>query len=308
VGGSRSCLWFRASRWLVGLQLVSLSVTAQGAPGNSESPSEKKASAEVSEPDAKQTEPSERELPSPPRYWQSGKIRPFVSGQVLVGFPTGASLFAGYGRPRWIWAGAEATVFTTTGFTAIAAGLRAEALLINGLIRARRTWAYRRRLVPEMESYETDDFLSGGAERAHYSSVDAWLWGVIPAGPTLGIWAARGVHHLDVPSGSALFSEMVRTPLSSSRALLLQGLWFLKLANDKLMLGPAVDAVLTPDRRNLLRVGGGGAYAFGAHLDLRVVVTLPVNSQDRLGLVSTAYGAVALRWTGATGEASPGFL
>src|SRR5277367_2587569 len=65
---------------------------------------------------------------APPPYWSAGEVRPFVALDAEAGAHVRAIASAGYGRPHWLWAGAEAAAFATLDFTALYAGIRADLL------------------------------------------------------------------------------------------------------------------------------------------------------------------------------------
>ena len=71
------------------------------------------------------------ELPPEPPYWSQGEPRPFLALDAEAGAHLRAIVSAGYGKPHWLWGGAEAYAFETLDFGALYAGLRASLLVAD---------------------------------------------------------------------------------------------------------------------------------------------------------------------------------
>lgn len=258
----------------------------------------------LSTPSAAQLDDDEHEA----GYWENGEERWFASGSVALGALNTAELNLGYGRPHWLWAGVKAYALTTFDFGAIGIGPQLDLLIANALFRVRRTWSYANREPLQADSYSEAQLTDPSLPRAQYTALDANIWGYVPAGPTLGLWGIRGVYLPNFPETGALFSEFLRMTLNENRALMPRLIWWFKLLDDSLLIGPASDMVLTPERPVLVRVGGSAVYSFGPHLQLQLLLTVPVTSPDELGWFSQSWGTGRLQWTWASQEATPSLL
>lgn len=255
---------------------------------------------------AEASEPSEEKSLG---YWGDQPARPFVSGEVAVGAMNVVEVAAGYGKPHFLWAGVKADGIVTTDFASTSAGLRLNGLLLNAYAGVRRTVAFSHRFPVVKEAYTKEDIKDDGQPRLRYTSFDGVLSGVVPAGPIVGFWGARGVWMLDAPSGQAVFSEFFRYTAHEPRAFLVHTAWWWRFMNDALLVGPAADLAATPGRDPVVRVGGSVLVALGPHLSCDVIGTFPVSSPDpALGALFQAWGTAVLRWRWATGDPHPAFF
>lgn len=242
-------------------------------------------------------------------YWGDQPSRWHLSSELSAGAPMIANVAFGYGKPHWIWGGLGAQALTTSEFGAVRGGLHLHLLLANLSLQLRRTFAYERRFPVIADAYDDPDLKETSRPSSHYTSLDGSLHGVIPVGPTVGIWLVYGELVLDVPAGAAVFSEFLRAVLNEPAGLQPQLGWYYRLFDDRLLIGPAVDLVLTPGRDPVLRVGGGAFYTFGDHLSVEVLGTLPVASPDPdFDVFLQSWGIARVKWKWATGEPEPGFF
>lgn len=240
-------------------------------------------------------------------YWDAGEIRPFLSGQVQVGALNRVIVAAGYGRPHYFWGGVEVQALSTTEFAAVYSGLRLELLAVNLTVGARHSWAYNRHLATPQAVFDDASIHDATRPKTSYGSLDASLWGYIPAGPTFGYWEVNEVWIPAKSANDAIFEEYTRFTLVDDNATMFRGGWSLWLFDERMFFGPAFDLVLTPQRDPLLRVGGNLAYAFTEHLALMANFTVPVNSPDTIDWFTQSWGIARLTYKWATGEAHPAF-
>jgi hypothetical protein len=248
--------------------------------------------------------------PAPPyTYWAEQVPRYFVSADVAVGAFNRARLAVGYGRPYFIWGGLEVQAATTTEFGTVLIGPRFDALLVNVSFDVRGSFAYAREQPLRRASYASFDAEGTPGVPNHYGSLDAWLWGYVPTGPLplLGYWEVGATYLLADPAPYAVFEEYMRFTLNGRAALMARSLISVKLVGERLLIGPAVDVVLSPERAALLRVGGGASYQFTPHLALSVLLTVPVISPDALDWYTQSWGIGRLSYSWASGEPRPGW-
>jgi hypothetical protein len=256
---------------------------------------------------------SEGEKPSPTSdeswgYWGDQTARLHLGTEAYLGAIAGGQAQLAYGKPHFFWAGMTAGALSSPEFVAFSAGPQLNLLLINLALRVRRTESFVRHFPVRTANYRERDLTNSAQPRARYSSLDGALWGVIPAGPTLGLWGALGSVILDYPSGDALFTEYYRYTIQRPQVLLGQLAWWWRLLDDRLLVGPALDVVASPGRDALLRAGGSLFLQLGDNLSFEQWGSLPVKSPDpKLDWITQAWGTARFKWRWASGEPTPGF-
>ena len=236
------------------------------------------------------------------KYWQEQKPRAFVSFDTRLGAFGQVRSIIGYGKPFWTFTGLEVFAGSTAEFAAWSIGPRLDLLAINASFDFRRTHAYTRERPLVAESYSTLEKVPRTPHPNRYSSLDGWLWGYLPAGPILTYWELGGVYLLDAPSSRAVFEEYYRFTIHRRTALSLRTLIWLSLLESSFNIGPAIDAVVTPGRDALLRVGGSVFLRFTEHLKCQLALTVPISSPDELDWFTQSWGSLNLGYTFATGE------
>ena len=256
-------------------------------------------------------EPAAADVRKPPpyTYWAEQTSRWFVSADVAVGAFNRGRVSIGYGKPYWTWFGLEFQAATTSEFGTLLFGPRIDALLVNASLDLRGTFAYAREQPLRAESYGSFELEGTPGVKNEYGSLDAWIWGYVPAGPVplVGYWEVGGTYLLSDPSPYAVFEEYMRYTMNGRTALMLRAVLSVKLFSDRLLLGPAVDGVLSPERSGVLRVGGAASYQFTPHLALNLLLTVPVVSPDSLDWYTQSWGIGRLSYAWASGEPRPGW-
>lgn len=241
-------------------------------------------------------------------YWQYAEPRLFAWTKLGLGVANSAQLFLGYGRPNWTWVGLSAGTVVTGEFVSFSGGPQFELLFANAFVRVRHVRTFSRRQPEPARHYERADLRDDARPRSFYTSLSGSLYGYLPAGRFLGMWVFNADYVLGFPDDAALFNEFFRYTMNHERLLMPQLVWWLKLAQDRLMLGPAADVTLTPNRPTLLRAGGSIVWRMGPHLQAQAWLTFPVNSRDSVGWLLPAWGTARIQWNWASEETKPGLL
>lgn len=239
-------------------------------------------------------------------YWRGARSRPFFSGEVALGAYSRMDLVLGYGKPFWRYVGLNYHMGSTPQFVDFYVGPRLELLGINAVVSFRETWAYRRKQ-PTHAALGTDPFTVKSDVPNRYQSVDAWLWGYLPAGPVLGFWEVAAVHAFNQPDSHALFEEFFFTYLGRKTGIMGKLHVYLQLLRNSIQLGPALDAVFSPGRDPLLRLGAGAAWRLTRHLSAAAIITFPVVQPDEVPWTYQYWGTARINYAFATGETRPGF-
>lgn len=254
-------------------------------------------------------EPREAEpVKSPSDYWKHQSVRAFLAVDVAIGAFNRVRVQAGYGRPNWSWMGVLAEGASTTEFGAVLGAVRADFLAVNLQLDVRGTWSYVRRQPALAAVYADADFTASGAPANHYGSFDAFIWGYVPVGPTLGYWEVGSVLLLHDVEERATFEEYIRLTMNGRFAAMVRAAYWLRLVERRLFVGPAADFVVSPERDILVRVGASASYQFTPHLGLSALWTVPVVGPDPdLDWFTQSWGILRLTWCWATGEPRPGW-
>lgn len=242
-----------------------------------------------------------------PGYWEQGPARPFVALQPVAG-PGYAKLTAqaGWGRPRWLWAGAETYAFASPSFTAVYGGVVLDLLAVSLRTGVRRTRSLDHRLVPASAAHSMDELDNAGARAAAYTTLELELSGGIPAPGGFVLWDLEGYRLVGLPAGVDVYEEMLK--VAARPPLLAAGRLGYLLALGRggwLKAGALADGTATFGRGTIVRAGPLATVALSDHLDLLVLTAVPLRSPDSLGLLGGMYGTVRLRWTWASGEGLP---
>lgn len=234
-------------------------------------------------------------------FWKNQRARWFVAPQLSSGALQAARVAVGRGRPEWVWGGASGNAVLTTDFASLSLGPQINWLGINALVRYERIWPHVRRMAAVAPRYERSSFRDREQAAAHSSNLHGSIWGFVPAGPTLGLWGITVQHFLHQPDKRAIFSETLRFTVERPWAYMPQLAWWRQWQDGRYLIGPAADAVLSPGRPGLWRLGAAAVLKFSHHLSLEAWLTLPVSSPDKISWLTQSWGSVHLRWVTATG-------
>lgn len=236
-----------------------------------------------------------------PRSWSEGPARPFLSTRLDGGLYARAIGAAGWGKPHWMWAGAQGYALTSRDYAAAAFGLRANLLVADLEVDLRRSRPWRHRFLDPLAEHRSSELDAGTRGRAEVTSLDVDLSGVVPTPGGLALWEVMWVRALDAPGGAQLYEEWNRV-VQGRDGILFRALWMAGLLGDRLRIGPLGEGVALPGRGAAVwRVGGAGSWKITPRLDVTGFIAFPVASPDRLDFMDALNGSLALRWTWATG-------
>jgi hypothetical protein len=241
------------------------------------------------------------EVPPEPPYWSQGQARPFLALDAEAGAHLRFIASIGYGKPHWLWGGAEAYAFETLDFGALYAGVRASLLVADLQLGVRRVFSRTHGAVAAAPSHELAEFES--APNLDYTTLTADLSGGLPAPGGYAIYEVEALHVTDLAQGQEILEEWDH--VVTSHSLLAVRLGYL-YEWKRLKIGPMGDLTASFGRGDTIRVGGVASYTLTNHLDIAGLLLIPVQSPDDLGFKGT-FGSIRLRWQWATGESRPGF-
>jgi hypothetical protein len=241
------------------------------------------------------------EIPAEAPYWSQGQARPFLALDAEAGAHLRAIASVGYGKPHWLWGGAEAYAFETLDFGALYAGVRASLLVADLQLGVRRVFSRTHGSLPAAPSHSLAAF--EGAPDLDYTTLTADLSGGLPVPGGYAIYEFEALHATDLAQGQELLEEWDHVVTGGS--LVAGRLGYLYVWN-RLKIGPMGDLTGTFGRGDTIRVGGVASFTLTNHLDIAGLLLIPVQSPDDLGFKGT-FGSIRLRWQWATGECRPGF-
>lgn len=254
--------------------------------------------------DAPHGDSPKSETPAP--YWSGGSARPFISGRAIPGFGYGRfALTTGYGRPHWLWAGAEGLATLTPMYTAVQAGLHASLVVVDLMLTIRRTYAFDHTLIPMADSLGSADLNQPGQPAAKSTVIDASLWGLVPYGRWLLTWDLTYVRPLGQASSMLLYEEIQRAVIASEGVVTLKlGPMVNLSASGQVYAGVLAEHLSLLGRNDSLvfRLGPNVWIELSRHWNLFGYCTWPVHGPDHLGAWSGMYGAGGFLYRFATGE------
>lgn len=243
------------------------------------------------------------EPPTPsesPYHWDRGRARLAVSTRLDLGLIGRAQLHVGYGRPYWIWVGAEVHALTTTEMGALYLGVRASSPVLEISVGYRLNAAYYRGPLGEQEHYSDAD-LEATEAPSRYRAVDLDLYGIVP------------LRRVFIPI------ELAATYLPSAQPRYEE--WFRMVATGGWIVAVRAAPLFTFDARRRHRVGVLGEFLFDSGrsattirlgpayqfaitpvVDLYLVGTFAAKSPDSLSTWNDLWGTASLRWRWASGD------
>ena len=247
------------------------------------------------------------EMASPAPYWSFGPARPFLSGRAIPGLGYGRfALTIGYGKPHWMWAGAEALATLTPIYSALQAGLHMSAVLADIMLTVRRTYAFGHTLIPMADSVGSADLKQAEQPTAKSTVIDASLWGLLPYGRWLLTWELTYVRPLGQSTSLLLYEEIQRAVIASDGVVTSKlGPMVNLSAAGQIYVGVLAEHLSLLGRTDSLvfRIGPNVWVQLSNHWDLFGYCSWPVHGPDHLGAWSGMYGAGGFMYRFATGEA-----
>jgi len=254
--------------------------------------------------DAPHGDPPKLDTPAP--SWSEGSARPFISGRAIPGFGYGRfALTAGYGKPHWLWAGAEGIATVTPMYAAVQAGLHVSAVVVDLMITVRRTYAFDHTLIPTADSLDSADLKQANQPAVKSTVIDASLWGFVPYGRWLLTWELTYVRPLGQDSSMLLYEEVQRAVIASDGVVTSKlGPMMNLSASGQVYVGVLAEHLSLLGRRDSLvfRIGPNVWIQLSRQWNLFGYCTWPVQGPDHLGAWSGMYGAGGFLYRFATGE------
>ncbi|HSM92781.1 MAG TPA: hypothetical protein VLT47_07800 [Anaeromyxobacteraceae bacterium] len=239
--------------------------------------------------------------PAPIGQWSEGPARPFLAGRVDAGLYLRAIGAAGWGKPHWMWGGAQAQAITSYQFGAVAGGVRLNLLAVDVEVDLRRTRSYRHRFLDPVASHRSSGLTARGLGLQDYGSLDVDLSGPVPTPGGLAFWEVMWVSVLDAPAGVHVYEEWNHVVQGRDSVTFKLG-WLASLFGTRLRVGPVGEAIALPGRGAAVwRAGLAGTWRITPRLELVGIAAIVVDSPDRLALLDGMDGSLALRGTWATG-------
>ena len=237
--------------------------------------------------------------------WERGEARAFLAGRADAGTAQHLGLAAGWGKPHWMWGGAEAHGVLSFDSAAASADLRVSLLLADLSAGLRITRAFRHLPLPDAPSHQTLPRGSGFS----YRTLDLFASGVVPTPGGLALWEVNTVRFLDPPAGVQIYEEWLRAICAPPWCGVARLGWAARLRAGALHLGAGAEWAFLDGRGGpeLVRVGPVLSWRLWPHLVLQGAVYLPVSDPDRLRFIDRVNAVVVLSWTFATGDRPPRF-
>jgi hypothetical protein len=236
--------------------------------------------------------------------WEEGKARWFLSSRLDLGTFEHLGLAGGWGKPHWLWGGAEIHGVVGLDFGAVAANLRL-ALLVGDLwagLRVTRAWKH----VPmaDVPSQVAIPKASGFT----YRTLDLFGSGVVPTPGGLVLWEANFLRFLDAPEG-AIYEEWLRVVCVPPWCGVARLGWVANLRDGALRVGLGAEWAFLDGRGGpeLVRLGPIASWRIWPHVVLAGYVYWPVSDPDQLGFLDRVNATVVLSYTFATGTPPPRF-
>src|SRR5512133_2198566 len=237
--------------------------------------------------------------------WEAGERRAFAAGRLEAGLHGRALLQAGYGKPHWAWAGAQAAAFTTLHTAGVEGAVRAALPFLDLQVSLRRTRSFDRPLLAPAERHTEADLVAG---EARLTVVDADLSGVVPVAGGLAAWELEWVRPIHLGPGVHAFEETWQVAIAPQGAAAVRLGFLAGPFAGRARLGPFAEGVRLFGRdETMTRAGGALFVGLGRHLSLAAMGLLPVSGPDRFATFTATYGTVALRYAFASGDPAPGF-
>jgi hypothetical protein len=241
-------------------------------------------------------------------FWSHGDTRWFISARPELGTPYAKPyVSAGYGKPHWIWAGADLNAISTLEFIQGYAGLRASSPVLDLAFGWRDTSSFGKGWLTPAASFNRADVLDGPGPRARYWAWEGEAVALAPLPYSAIVVDMIAVKTLDVPAGKYVYDESYRVVVKDSLFEILRvGLVARLLPEDALKVGVLSELIFGTGRgHSVVRVGPVASFQLTDHLEAVGGVTFAVSTPDSLGLTLSTYGIAGLRYRWATGERAP---
>ncbi len=241
----------------------------------------------------------------PEDRWEAGQPRFFLAGRADAGTAQHLGLAAGWGKPHWMWGGAEAHGVLGFDFASASADLRVALLVADLSLGLRTTRAFRHLPLPDAPHHEAIPTGAGSTS----VTLDLLASGVMPTPGGLALWEVNAIRFLNPPPGAQRYEEWLRVVCAGRWCGVARLAWAAKLRAGALYLGAGAEWAFLDGRPGpeLVRLGPVVSWRLWPHLALQGAVYLPASDPDRLRLLDRINPVVVLGWTFASGDAPPAF-
>ncbi len=238
--------------------------------------------------------------------WKSGKRRFFAATTVDLGYIyLRPRLSLGYGAPHFQWMGIEMNpIFSRQGVGAWG-GVRFALPYIDVRAGARGFYQFERSFLPgNIDSFDRAALETSGGEHGHYVTMETELNTAIATkiGELSLLGSASRVTGFDDPN-DYVYEDTLRLIVGSSLVWRARAQFaFYPIPTFRqFAIGPAVDVLGVPTRDELLvRAGFVTRIVFNKALEVRGSFVPTLVSRDRLGLITSDFTELGLRWRWAT--------
>lgn len=239
------------------------------------------------------------------RRWEDGAARLFFAEQLDVGYVyVRARSFFGYGRPHDLWGGLEVTPLFNLGGLGAFVGLAGALRYVQARVGARPMLSLQHPVLTPAAIHERVE-IQGPKPYARFVTLEAELQAEGVVGPVrllaLGTLATMQGTRLGVD----IYDETLRIIAPAGgliwRARGEVGLRFMPGKQHEV--GLVVDVLGVPVRGELqVRAGVQARLVLSPFLEARLTLAPTVFQRDRLGLVTSDFSELGLRWRFATGQ------
>ncbi len=238
--------------------------------------------------------------------WKSGKRRFFAATTVDLGYIyLRPRLSLGYGAPHFQWMGIEMNpIFSRQGVGAWG-GVRFALPYIDVRAGARGFYQFERSFLPgNIDSFDRAALETSGGEHGHYVTMETELNTAIATkiGELSLLGSASRVTGFDDPN-DYVYEDTLRLIVGSSLVWRARAQFaFYPIPTFRqFAIGPAVDVLGVPTRDELLvRAGFVTRIVFNKALEVRGSFVPTLVSRDRLGLITSDFTELGIRWRWAT--------
>ncbi len=234
--------------------------------------------------------------------WKSGKRRLFAATTTDIGFIyLRPRVSFGYGAPHYQWMGVELNpIFSRQGVGAWG-GVRFALPYIDIRAGARGFYAFERSFLPgDQDTFDRAALETSGGDHAHYITLETELNTAIATkiGEIALTGSASRVTGLDDPD-DYVFEDTLRVIVGSSLVWRTRAAFsFYPFANyHQFAIGPAVDVLGVPTRDEILvRAGLVIRIVLNKSVEVRGSFVPTIISRDRLGLITSDFTELGVRW------------
>jgi hypothetical protein len=255
------------------------------------------------------TAPSRGDEPKPLSYWEPGDARPFVSTRVDASVNFAKGLVAvGYGKPHWMWIGAEGFALSTTEFGGFYGGVRASTPILDIAYGVRDNFSYFHGYLDPADHHTSDEVRAQSTKHQRYLATELEISGLVPLLGGYALWALNADKILDGPANVHIYEESMRVVARTWLIGTRLGYVYPIGPGGVIKAGVVGEYVILPERPgNVVRLGPAVVVTITEHLELLGILSVPVSSPDSLGVVVGSWGVGSLRYKWATGEKHPQF-